>query len=41
MKGGMGLKEWSAPETRQKLYYGPEIDLWSIGCILYYIVTGI
>jgi serine/threonine protein kinase len=40
MKGGTGLKEWSAPETRQRLYYGMEIDAWAVGCILYYMLSG-
>jgi serine/threonine protein kinase len=40
MKGGTGLKEWSAPETRLRLYYGMEIDVWALGCILYYSLTG-
>ena len=40
IKGGTGLREWSAPETRQKLYYDKLADLWSVGCILYFMVTG-
>jgi serine/threonine protein kinase len=40
MKGGTGLKEWSAPETRHSLHYGLEIDSWAVGCILYYILTA-
>jgi serine/threonine protein kinase len=38
--GGQGLKEWSAPETRLKSYYGIEADYWSIGCIIYYSIMG-
>jgi serine/threonine protein kinase len=40
IKGGTGLKEWSAPETRHRLHYGLEIDSWAVGCILYYILTA-
>ena len=40
MSGGTGLKQWSAPETRQRSFYGKEIDSWSIGCMLYCMITG-
>lgn len=32
--GGTGLKEWSAPETRQKLCYSAKSDSYSIGLII-------
>lgn len=38
--GGTGLKQWSAPETRSQLTYTENCDIWSAGCILYYLITG-
>ena len=32
---GTGLKEWSAPETRNQQYTDFKIDSWSLGCVLY------
>jgi len=40
IKGSTGLKEWSAPETRSRLFYGTEAESWSLGCILYFMVFG-
>ena len=37
---GTGLKEWSAPETRNQQYTDFKIDSWSLGCVLYFICTG-
>lgn len=34
IKGGTGLKEWSAPETRQKLFYTAKCDSYSCGLII-------
>ena len=31
---------WRAPEVVLGLPYGPEIDMWALGCILYEIVCG-
>jgi len=36
--GGVGLKEWSAPETRQHLHYNQKSDAWSLGLILAYML---
>ena len=38
---GTGLKEWSAPETRNQLYHDFKIDSWSLGCVMYFISTGV
>jgi serine/threonine protein kinase len=35
-----GLDMYSAPETRQGGEYTEAIDLWGIGILLYYIITG-
>ena len=40
IKGGTGLKEWSAPETRSRLYYNVSSDVWSLGCLLYFMLTA-
>jgi len=34
-----GLVEWSAPETRQEKFYTNAVDIWSAGCILYFMIT--
>ena len=38
IKGGTGLKQWSAPETRTCLHYSAKIDSWSIGLILSFML---
>lgn len=35
-----GLDMYSAPETRQGGEYTEAIDLWGIGILLYYMITG-
>ena len=40
LMGGTGLKQWSAPETRIQLTYSEKCDVWSAGCILYYLISG-
>jgi len=40
IKGCTGLKNWSAPETRLKLFYGIESESFSIGCLLYFMIYG-
>ena len=40
IQGGTGLRMWSAPETRRELFYSAKCDLWSVGCILYYLLSG-
>lgn len=41
IKGGTGLKQWSAPETRLQLFYGIESESWTIGCLLYFMLFGV
>lgn len=38
--GATGLKEWSAPETRNALHYNEKCDIYSLGCILQLLLTG-
>lgn len=40
IKGGTGVKQWSAPETRSELFYSAKCDSWSLGCIFYYLLSG-
>lgn len=35
-----GLEEWSAPEMRGGSKYDHKVDMWSIGCVLFYMLTG-
>ena len=37
--GGVGLKEWSAPETRKHLHYNQKSDAWSLGLLLAYMLV--
>lgn len=39
IRGGTGLKEWSAPETRAQYLYSAKCDSWSAGCVLFYMLT--
>ena len=38
--GARGERKWSAPETRRKLSYSVKCESWSIGCLLYYMISG-
>lgn len=40
MRTVTGLDMYSAPETRQGGEYTEAIDLWGIGIILYFMITG-
>lgn len=40
IRGGQGLRSWSAPETRSSLSYTSNSDMWTVGCVLYYLCTG-
>jgi serine/threonine protein kinase len=40
IKGANGVRAWSAPETRKFDSYDQSCDVWSIGCILYYLCSG-
>ncbi len=35
-----GLEEWSAPEMKGGSVYTDKIDLWSAGCVLYFMLVG-
>ncbi len=35
-----GTKEYLAPEVYKKAY-GPQVDVWSLGCVLYELLTGL
>lgn len=37
---GTGLKEWSAPETRNAQYQDYKIDSWTLGCIMFFLSVG-
>lgn len=39
IRGSTGLKEWNAPETRTVLYYSAKCDMWSLGCLLHYMLS--
>jgi calcium-dependent protein kinase len=36
----VGQNEWIAPEVFKGGFYNEKIDLWGVGCILYFIITG-
>ena len=35
-----GLEEWSAPEMQGGQKYSEKVDIWSIGCVMFFILTG-
>jgi serine/threonine protein kinase len=35
-----GLEEWSAPEMLGGTKYTEKVDLWSAGCVLYFMLAG-
>jgi calcium-dependent protein kinase len=35
-----GLVEWSAPEMLNGIPYSEKVDLWSAGCVFYYVLLG-
>lgn len=35
-----GQEEWIAPEVLTGQPYNEMIDLWGVGCILYFMLTG-
>ena len=37
ISGNTGLKAWSAPETRSNPIYNNKCDIWSFGCLLYFM----
>ena len=40
IRGGTGLREWSAPETYRSTYSDFKIDSWTLGCVMYLLCTG-
>lgn len=36
----LGTKEYMAPEIIAGKKYGPEVDLWALGCIVYFMLNG-
>eukprot|EP01032_Pedospumella_encystans_P010230 gene10230-11974_t len=40
LKDMWGTKEYFAPEVYKKAY-GPQVDVWSLGCVLYELLTGV
>jgi serine/threonine protein kinase len=38
--GTTGVEEWSAPETRKLSGYDEKCDLWSVGCLILYMLNG-
>jgi len=39
MSEPQGLLQWNAPETRSRGVYTEAVDLWGVGCIMYYIMN--
>lgn len=38
---GMGSREWAAPEQLNYTgVYDTEVDMWSVGCVVYYMLTS-
>ena len=35
-----GLEEWSAPEMLKGIPYTEKVDVWSAGCVFYYMLFG-
>lgn len=40
IRGGTGLREWSAPETYRSFYSDFKIDSWTLGCVMFFLCTG-
>ena len=40
MRTCTGIDQWSAPETRIGCEYTEAVDLWGIGVVAYFIITG-
>ncbi len=40
MMSKVGLDAWNSPEMLDKTTYNEKVDLWGMGTILYFIITG-
>jgi serine/threonine protein kinase len=39
-RGRKGIKKWSAPETISEDEYTPKCDCWTVGLLLYFMLSG-
>ena len=39
-RGPKGIKRWSAPETITELEYTEKCDCWTVGLLLYFMLSG-
>ena len=35
-----GLEQWNSPEMLKGQIYTTKIDIWGLGCVFYFILTG-
>ncbi len=40
MMSKVGLDQWNAPEVLEGAQYNEKIDLWGVGCVLYFMLSG-
>lgn len=40
MLSKVGLDRWNAPEVIQRRAYNEKVDIWGVGSIFYFIMTG-
>jgi serine/threonine protein kinase len=41
IRGKTGVDEWSAPETRKWAEYDEKCDIWSVGCLILFMLSGL
>jgi len=41
IRGKTGVDEWSAPETRKWTEYDEKCDIWSVGCLILFMLSGL